>query len=299
MPLTKISFANGYNENGKTSEEMLREITEKANQADVIVAVIGISGKLAGEARVLADISPSAGQMEMLRQLKASGKPFVVVVHAARPMILTEVQNLTPSILYAWIGGTKMGAAAADILFGDYNPSAKTTMSFPYATGQIPVYYNGFSTGRPHKDGEDGPDHFWVSRYRDIPNSPLYPFGFGLSYTTFAYSDLKLSSSEMTKTGKITATVTLKNTGNQDGEEIAQLYIRDLVGTYVRPVKELKGFQKVSLKAGESKTLTFDITPDMLSYFDENGNTMLENGKFKIFIGSNSRDLLETDLMLK
>ena len=299
MPSAKISYANGYDENGKTSEMMLKEITEKANQADVIVAVIGISGKWAGEARVLADISPSAGQMEMLRQLKASGKPFVVVVHAARPMILTDVQNLTTSILYAWIGGTKMGAAAADILFGDYNPSAKTTMSFPYATGQIPVYYNGFSTGRPHKDGEEGPDHFWVSRYRDIPNSPLYPFGFGLSYTTFAYSDLKLSSSEMTKTSKITATVTLKNTGNQDGEEIAQLYIRDLVGTYVRPVKELKGFQKVSLKASESKTLTFEITPDMLSYLDENGNTMLENGKFKIFIGSNSRDLLETDLMLK
>ena len=299
MPSANVAYASGYDDLGKSSETMLKEITEKAKQADIIVAVIGISGKWAGEARVLADISPSAGQMEMLRQLKASGKPFVVVVHAARPMILTEVQNLTPSILYAWIGGTKMGAAAADILFGDYNPSAKTTMSFPYATGQIPVYYNSFNTGRPHKDGEEGLDHFWVSRYRDIPNSPLYPFGFGLSYTTFAYSDLKLSSSEMTKTSKITATVTLKNTGNQDGEEIAQLYIRDLVGTYVRPVKELKGFQKVSLKTGESKTLTFDISPDMLSYFDENGNTMLENGKFKIFIGSNSRDLLETDLMLK
>lgn len=299
MPSANVAYASGYDNLGKSSETMLKEITEKANQADIIVAVIGISGKLAGEARVLADISPSVGQMEMLRQLKASGKPFVVVVHAARPMILTEVQNLTPSILYAWIGGTKMGAAAADILFGDYNPSAKTAMSFPYATGQIPIYYNSFNTGRPHKDGEEGPDHFWVSRYRDIPNSPLYPFGFGLSYTTFAYSDLKLSSSETTKTSKITATVTLKNTGNQDGEEITQLYIRDLVGTYVRPVKELKGFQKVSLKAGESKTLTFDISSDMLSYFDENGNTMLENGKFKIFVGSNSRDLLETDLMLK
>jgi beta-glucosidase len=211
-------------------------------------------------------------------------------------MILTEVQKLTPSILCTWISGTKMGAAAADILFGDYNPSAKTVMSFPYSAGQIPVYYNGFSTGRPHKDGNDA---FWVTRYQDIPNSPLYPFGYGLSYSRFEYKDLKLSAAEMSKKGNITASVTIKNTSDKDGNEIVQLYVRDLVGSYVRPVKELKDFQKISLKAGESKTVTFTIDASKLSYFDENGNTLLENGKFKIFVGSNSRDVLEADLMLR
>jgi beta-glucosidase len=299
MPSATVAYAKGYEDAGKTSEILLNEVAEKAKQAEVIVVVIGISGKIAGEARALADISPSEGQIQLLRRLQAAGKPFVVVVHAGRPMVLTEVQQIAPAILNAWIGGTKMGDAAADILFGDYNPSAKTTMSFPYSVGQIPVYYNGFSTGRPHKDGDEGPDQFWVSRYRDIPNSPLYPFGFGLSYTTFEYRDLKLSATEMSKNDKITASITIKNTGTREGEEIAQLYVRDMVGSYVRPLKELKGFKKIILKAGESKTLTFNIDSSMLSYLDENGNTLLESGKFKIFIGSNSRDVLEADLMLK
>ncbi len=299
IPSANVTYAKGYEDTGKISETLLNELSEKVKQAETIVVVIGISGTNAGEARAIAEISPSEGQMEVLRRLKASGKPFTVLVHAGRPMILTEVQKLAPAILNTWIGGTKMGDAAADILFGDYNPSAKTTMSFPYATGQIPVYYNCNNTGRPHKDGGEGPAHFWVSRYRDIPNSPLYPFGFGLSYSTFVYSDLKLSSAEMTKNQRVTATVMLKNTSNQDGEEVAQLYIRDLVGSYVRPLKELKGFQKIALKAGESKTLTFIIEPSMLSYFDENGNTLLESGNFKIFVGANSRDVLEADLRLK
>jgi beta-glucosidase len=299
LPSANVAFAKSYEIEGKTPESLLTELDEKTKQAEIIVAVIGIKGQLAGEARALGDINPPAAQMEMLRRIKASGKPFVVLVHAGRPMILTEVQQLAPSILNAWLAGTMQGPAAADILFGDYNPSAKTTMSFPYAIGQIPVYYNCNNTGRPHKDGEEGPDHFWVSRYRDIPNSALYPFGFGLSYSTFAYSDLKLSATEMAKNQQVTATVTLKNTSNQDGEEIAQLYIRDMVGSYVRPLKILKGFQKVKLKAGESKTLTFTIEPSMLSYFDDNGQTILEAGNFKIFVGGNSRDVLETDLKLK
>ncbi len=299
MPSAKITYTKGYENTGQTSENLLNDLSEKAKDAEAIVVVIGISGTVAGEARALGDLSPSEGQMEVLRRLKASGKPFVVLVHTGRPMILTEVQKIAPAILNVWIGGTKMGDAAADILFGDYNPSAKTTMSFPYAMGQIPVYYNGNSTGRPHQDNQEGPDHFWVSRYRDIPNSPLYPFGFGLSYSTFAYSDFKLSASEMTKNQQVTAMVTLKNTSKQDGEEIAQLYIRDLVGSYVRPLKMLKGFQKVMLKAGESKTLTFVIDSEMLSYLDENGQTLLESGGFKIFVGGNSRDVLEADLRLK
>ncbi len=299
LPNATVQFAQGYTADGKTSETLIADLKTKAGQAEVVIAVVGITGKNGGEARSLADINPSAGQLEMLRALKEAGKTVVVVVHAGRPMILTEVQKLAPSILYAWYGGTRHGAAAADILFGDYNPSAKTVMSFPYAVGQIPVYYNQYNTNRPHTDGNETGSGFWVSRYRDIPNGPLYPFGFGLSYTTFAYSNFALSASEMTKTGKITATVTVKNTGNRDGEEIVQLYVRDLVGSYVRPLKELKGFEKISLKAGESKTVSFTIDAAKLSYFDYDGNTLLESGQFKIFVGGNSRDVKEADLMLK
>jgi beta-glucosidase len=299
LPNATIQFAQGYNADGKTSETLLTDLKTKAEKAEVVIAVIGITGKNGGEARSLADINPSVGQLEMLRALKEAGKTVVVLVHAGRPMILTEVQKQASAILYAWYAGTKQGAAAADILFGDYNPSAKTVMSFPYAVGQIPVYYNAYNTNRPHVDGKEGPDNFWVSRYRDIPNSPLYPFGFGMSYTTFDYSNLALSAAEMTKTDKITASVTVKNTGSKDGEEVVQWYIRDLVGTYVRPLKELKGFEKISLKAGESKTVSFTIDASKLSYFDLDGNTMLETGKFKIFVGGNSRDVKEADLKLK
>ncbi|MCF8247598.1 MAG: beta-glucosidase BglX [Saprospiraceae bacterium] len=299
LPKATINYAQGYEASGKTNGKLLVDLKKKARGADVIVAVIGITGKHAGEARSLADITPPEGQMEMLRALKASGKPFVVVVHAARPMVLTEVEKLAPAILNAWIGGTAMGNGAADVLFGDYNPSAKTVISFPVSVGQIPVYYNAYSTGRPHEDGHDGPNDFWVSRYRDIPNSPLYPFGYGMSYTSFEYGDLKLSAAEMTASQTVTATVSVKNTGSREGEEIVQLYLRDLVGTYSRPVKELKGFEKINLKPSESKTVTFTIDSKMLSYFDFDGNTLLEPGKFQVFVGGNSRDVKTADLRLK
>jgi beta-glucosidase len=299
LPNASVQFAQGYNADGKTTDALLSDLETKAQEAEVVIAVIGITGKNAGEARSLSDINPSVGQLEMLRTLKKSGKKVVVVVHAGRPMILTEVQKQASSIVYAWLAGTKQGAALADILFGDYNPSAKTVMSFPYSVGQIPVYYNAYNTNRPHVDGKEGPDNFWVSRYRDIPNSPLYPFGFGLSYTTFEYNNFALSAAEMTKTGKVTASVTVKNTGSRDGEEIVQWYVRDMVSSFVRPVKELKGFEKISLKAGESKTVSFTIDASKLSYFDAEGKTLLESGKFKIFVGGNSRDVKEVDLLLK
>jgi beta-glucosidase len=299
LPNANVQFTQGYNAEGKTTDALLSDLETKAQQAEVVIAVIGITGKNAGEARSVSDINPSVGQLEMLRTLKKSGKKVVVVVHAGRPMILTEVQKHASSIVYAWLAGTKQGSALADILFGDFNPSAKTVMSFPYSVGQIPVYYNAYNTNRPHTDGKEGPDNFWVSRYRDIPNSPLYPFGFGLSYTTFEYANLALSAAEMTKTGKVTATVMVKNTGSREGEEIVQLYVRDMVGSFVRPLKELKAFEKISLKAGESKTVSFTIDASKLSYFDGDGKTMLETGKFKIFVGGNSRDVKEVDLLLK
>jgi beta-glucosidase len=299
LPQATVQFAPGYTAEGQTSEALLAELTAKAAQADVVVAVIGITGKNAGEARSLADLNPPAGQLEMLRTLQATGKTVITLVHAGRPMILTEVQKYSPAILYAWLAGTRQGSAAADILLGDYNPSAKTVMSFPYAVGQIPIYYNAYNTGRPHTDGRDGPNDFWVSRYRDIPNAPLYPFGYGLSYTTFAYGDLALSAPELTKTGRVTASVTVRNPGTRAGEEVVQLYVRDLAGSYVRPVKELKGFEKISLQPGETKTVTFQIDGGTLGYASETGETLLEPGQFQIMVGPNSRDLQKAELRLK
>jgi len=299
VPGAKVHFAKGYEKGEKTNDKLLNEVGSKARSADAIVAVIGIPGELAGEARSLADISPSPAQMAMLKAAKAAGKPLVVVVQAGRPMVLTAVDAEYPAILNAWIGGTEHGNGAADILFGDTNPSAKTTITFPYSVGQIPVYYNHYNTGRPHVDGQEGPDNFWVSRYRDIPNSPLYPFGYGLSYTTFEYGDLSLSASQVGAETDFTVSVNVKNTGSRAGHEIVQLYIQDIAASRVRPVKELKKFKKVAIAAGETKKVTLAMNARELGFYDENGTWLVEPGAFKIFVGPNSRDVKEADLVLR
>lgn len=299
LPGANVNFARGYENTEQTSSAVLKELTDKARSSDVVIATIGIPGKLAGEARTLADIAPSTAQLEMLKTLKAAGKPLVVVVQAGRPMVLTDVDKNYPAILNAWIGGTEHGNAIADILFGDVNPSAKTTMTFPFAVGQIPVYYNHYNTGRPHVDGQEGPNDFWVSRFRDIPNSPLYPFGYGLSYTTFEYGAPSIKRSEININDNVEVSVTVKNTGKFAGQEVVQLYIRDPFASRVRPVKELKDFRKISLKPGESKTVAFSMPAERLGFYDEEGNWLLEAGEYRIFVGANSRDVKETKLMLK
>lgn len=299
LPNAKVDFAKGYEDGEKTNAALQGELTVKAKTADVIIATIGIPGKLAGEARTLADIAPSPAQLEMLKTLKATGKPLTIVVQTGRPMVLTEVDKNYPSILNAWIGGTEHGNAVADILFGDVNPSAKTTMTFPYAVGQIPVYYNQYNTGRPHIDGREGPDNFWVSRYRDIPNSPLYPFGYGLSYSKFEYGNPAIEKSEITINDNVNVSVTVKNTGKMAGQEVVQLYIRDPFASRVRPLKELKDFKKILFNAGESKTVKFSLPANKLGFYDEEGNWLLEAGEYHIFVGTNSRDVKEMKLMLK
>ncbi len=317
VPGAKVSFAKGYNsteyddsyyafnnikrtdEKRVSQAELVKDLSTKAASADVIIATIGLSGRVAGEARTLADINPDPEQMAMLKALKATGKPVAVVVQSGRPMVLTDVDKNHSAILNAWIGGTEHGNAVADILFGDVNPSAKTTISFPYALGQIPVYYNHYNTGRPHVDGQEGGDHFWVSRYRGIPNAPLYPFGFGLSYTSFEYTGLTLSKSKINQNDILTISINVKNTGSRAGQEVVQLYIRDLVASRVRPVKELKDFKKVAIGAGETRTVTFSFTAPKLGFYDEEGNWLLEKGAYKIFVGPNSRDVLEADLALE
>jgi beta-glucosidase len=260
------------------------------------VVNIGISGKMAGEDRALGNPQISAGQIQLLKALRETGKPIVALVSSGRPLVLTEAEPLTDAMLQCWILGTEHGNAIADVLSGDVNPSAKTVMSFPYAIGQIPVYYNHFNTGRPTTDDPAGN---WYSRYRDIPRDPLYPFGFGLSYSNFTYTDLKISSSTIKKTDKLTVTITVKNNSAISGDEVVQLYIRDYAASVVRPVKELKSFQKINLKAGASQTINFTLTAKDLSFFDANGNVMLEPGKFSVFVGGNSRDVMQADFEMK
>lgn len=223
---------------------------------------------------------------------------MVLVLFTGRPLTLKWENENVPAILNVWFGGCEAANAITDVLFGDVNPSGKITATFPQNVGQIPIYYNEKNTGRPLNKKQQ-----WFSKFRsnylDVSNEPLYPFGFGLSYTTFNYSDIQLSNSTLKAGEKITASVTITNTGSRDGVEIAQLYIRDMVGSVTRPIKELKGFQRITLKAGESKTIHFTIGVDDLKFYNSELKYVAEPGNFKLFIGTNSRDVKETNFELK
>jgi beta-glucosidase len=266
-----------------------------ARKGDKIVLVIGESCDWSGEATSRTSISVPGVQTELLEKLKALNKPVVVVLMNGRPLDLSKESTLASSILEVWFPGTMGGKAITQVLYGEYNPSGKLTMTFPRNVGQIPIYYYEKNTGRPIYLANPK----YKSRYIDCPNDPLYPFGFGLSYTTFTYSDIKLSTTELTGKGEIKATVHVTNTGNVTGEEVVQCYVRDLVGSVTRPVKELKGFEKITLKAGESKNVTFTITPDMLAFHRLDMTYGTEPGNYNLFIGGNSRDVKETGFSLR
>jgi beta-glucosidase len=292
----KLRFSEGYRVDGILDEQLIADAVNSAVNAEKIVVHVGLTGKLAGEDRAMAAPVIPEAQLRLLKALKATGKPLVVVVSAGRPLILTELAPLADAIVYTWILGSESGNAIASVLSGEYNPSGKTVMSFPYAVGQIPVYYNHFNTGRPLPTDDQGN---WFSRYRDIPRDPLYPFGFGLSYTSFAYSNLRLTDSIKQQGKPLQVTVTVSNTGSYDGEEVVQLYIRDHAASIIRPVKELKGFKKLLLKKGESRQLVFEVNDDALSFYDAAGNSVLEKGKFSVFVGGNARDVLEASFQLR
>lgn len=270
-------------------DKKIAEAVALANKSDVVVAVLGESRSLSGEARSMTKISLPTCQRELLKALKSTGKPIVMVLLNGRPMTLTDVISDADAIIDVWRPGTMAGDAIADVLSGSYNPSGKLTMTFPRSIGQIPIYYNHKNTGRPYKDGDRGN---YKSRYIDEANSPLYPFGFGLSYTTFCYGDIVLSDTLVNGEGKhITASITITNTGKYRGEETVQLYINDPVASISRPVKELKGFHKICLSPGESKTVTFTITPEELKFYNSNLIYDWESGQFNIYIGTNSEDV--------
>lgn len=272
----------------RSPAEMISEAVAAANKADVVVAVVGESSNMSGESSSRADISIPASQQALLKALAQTGKPLVVVLFNGRPLTLTWENDHATAILDAWAPGTEAGNAIADVLFGNYNPSGKITATFPRSVGQIPIYYNHKNTGRPFS-ATDFPK--FKSNYLDESNDPLYPFGYGLSYTSFEYSPVKLSKTNLKGEEKLTASVTLKNTGKYAGEEVVQLYISDPVASVTRSVKDLKGFQKVNLQPGESKEISFQITTEQLSFFNSNLKKVWEPGKFVIQIGTNSSDV--------
>jgi len=282
-------FGKSLRRDSRPANVILQEAVDIANQSDVIVAALGESSEMSGESSSRSDIQIPKLQQELLKALLKTGKPVVLVLFTGRPLALKWENENVPAILNVWFGGSEAGYAIADVLFGDVNPSGKLSTTFPQNVGQVPLFYNHKNTGRPLEEGK------WFSKFRsnylDVSNDPVYPFGYGLSYTTFSYSDIKLSSTSVKGNQALTASVTVTNSGKYDGKEVVQLYIRDVVGSVTRPVKELKGFQKIDLKAGESKTVTFNITPSDLKFYNYDLKYDWEAGEFQIMIGGNSRDV--------
>lgn len=278
-----------HTENEKEQErQMLEEAIEVAKKADVIVLAIGEHYRQSGEACSRANIEISQIQQNLLNELRKLNKKIVTILFNGRPLVLNYVAENTDALLEVWFPGTEGANAITDVIFGDVNPSGKLTMSFPQATGQCPIYYNHYNTGRPHIN-----DIRFASRYQDIPTESYYPFGYGLSYSKFEYSDLRISSNKMKEDSSITVTVKVKNNSNVPGKEVIQLYLQDLVASVVRPTKELKGFKKEDFEAFEEKEITFEITPDMLKFWNEKLEYKVQTGEFKVFVGANSEDTME------
>ncbi|MEO8764479.1 MAG: beta-glucosidase BglX [Ginsengibacter sp.] len=289
-------FGKSFKHDNRPAQQIIDEAVNIANQSDVVVAALGESAEMTGESSSRTNIEIPASQKDLLKALIKTGKPVVLVLFTGRPLALKWENENVPSVLNVWFGGTEAGLAIADVLFGSVNPSGKLSTTFPQNVGQIPIYYNHKNTGRPLEDGK------WFQKFRsnylDVSNDPVYPFGYGLSYTTFTYGDIKLDDTTLHRGQKINASVTVTNSGKVDGKEVVQLYIRDVVGSITRPVKELKGFQKIDLKAGESQTVSFAISVNDLKFYNGDLKYVAEPGDFKVFIGGNSRDVKQAGFKL-
>lgn len=290
-------FGRNLNRDNRTDEDLLKEALQVASKSDVIIAALGESSEMSGECSSRSELEMPDTQRRLLAELLKTGKPVVLTLFTGRPLVLNWEKEHVPAILNVWFGGSEAGAAIGDVLFGNVNPSGKLTTTFPQSVGQVPLFYAHKNTGRPLGEGK------WFEKFRsnylDVSNDPLYPFGYGLSYTTFTYGDLKLNANSLTPSGELTASVTVTNSGKYDGAEVVQLYIRDLVGSVTRPVKELKGFQKIFLKAGESKEVSFKINAEMLKFYNYDIEYVYEPGDFEVMVGSNSRDVQTQKFTLK
>lgn len=282
-----LLYAKGCNVDDQ-DRSMFAEAVETAKKADVVIMTLGEGHAMSGEAKSRSNLHFTGVQEDLLKEIAKTGKPIVLMINAGRPLVFDWAADNIPAIMYTWWLGTEAGNSIADVLFGTINPGGKLPMSFPRTEGQIPVYYNHYNTGRPAKNNTD---RNYVSAYIDLDNDPKFPFGYGLSYTQFKYSDMKLSSTDLKGNQTLTISVNVSNTGNYDGEEVVQLYIRDLFGKVVRPVKELKGFQKVFIKKGETQTITFKLSPEDLKFYDDALNYDWESGEFDIMVGTSSQEV--------
>lgn len=283
---TKIRYEEGCDSKCEDTKGFNRAV-DAAKDTDFTILVIGEDGKMSAEARSKTNIDLPGKQLDLVKAIHATGKPYTVVLMNGRPLTINWVAENSPAILETWFGGTEGGNAVADVLFGDVNPSGKLPVTFPRNLGQIPIYYNYLPTGRPKLDEKEE----YVSKYIDSPNTPLYPFGFGLSYTTFKLSNMQLSQTRIGKNGTITVSVDLENTGKRDGAEVVQVYIHDLVASMSRPVKELKGFQKVFLKAGEKRNVKISIKISDLGFYNAQMRYVVEEGQFRVMVGTDSQNI--------
>ncbi|KMQ61438.1 beta-glucosidase [Chryseobacterium angstadtii] len=282
-----LLYAKGCNVDDQ-DRSMFAEAVETAKKADVVIMTLGEGHAMSGEAKSRSNIGFTGVQEDLLKEIAKTGKPIVLMINAGRPLIFNWAADHIPAIMYNWWLGTEAGNSTADVLFGAVNPGGKLPMSFPRTEGQIPVYYNHYNTGRPAKNNTD---RNYVSAYIDLDNDPKFPFGYGLSYTDFKYSDMVLSSENLKGNQTLNISVTVSNTGKYDGEEVVQLYIRDLFGKVVRPVKELKGFRKILIKKGESQKVDFKLIPEDLKFFDDQLNFDWEGGEFDIMVGTSSQNV--------
>ena len=288
---------NGSTRDPRSDAELLAEARRVAAQADVIVAAVGEAAEMSGESASRTDLTLPANQRALLEAMLATGKPVVMLNFSGRPTVMVWEAANVPAILNVWSPGSEGADAIADVIFGDVNPSGKLSATMPANVGQVPIYYNHLNTGRP-EDPANPNFQRYRSNYIDSTNEPLYPFGYGLSYTDFDYSNLRLDSESMNADGTINATVTVKNTGSRPGTEVVQFYIRDLFASVARPVKELKHFERVSLEPGQSADVTFAITPDALKFYNADLDFVAEPGDFVVMAGPDSRRLLEKQFKL-
>jgi len=292
-PQTKVSYAKGCEVLGDSSAGF-EEAVNTARQSDVAVVFVGEAKEMVGEAASRSSLDLPGRQMDLVKAIQATGKPTIVVLINGRPPTIAWIVDNVPAVLEAWMGGTEAGNAIADVLFGDVNPGGRLPVTFPRTVGQVPIYYNHLNTGRPPEASSR-----YNSKYLDVAWTPQFPFGFGLSYTQFKISNLQMSAAEITSNGSLTVSVEVMNTGKRAGDEVVQLYIRDVAASMTRPVKELKGFKRITLKPGETQRVEFTLGPEQLGFYNRDMRYVVEPGEFKVMLGSNSEDLIEKSFQVR
>ncbi|HEX3282379.1 MAG TPA: glycoside hydrolase family 3 N-terminal domain-containing protein [Pyrinomonadaceae bacterium] len=286
-PSTKVNYAKGCDTQGDSNADIAEAVTV-ARESDVAIVFVGEPAEMVGEAASKSSLELTGRQMDLVKAVQATGKPTIVVLMNGRPLTVGWIFDNTPAVLEAWMGGTEAGNAIADVLFGDVNPSGKLPVSWPRTVGQVPIYYNHMNTGRPPEA-----NNRYTSKYLDVPWTPQFPFGFGLSYTQFKITDLQLSATRISTDGRLMVSVNVENVGKRSGDEVVQLYIRDVAASMTRPVKELKGFQRVTLQPGQKKRIEFLLTADALGFWNREMRFTVEPGEFKVMVGANSEDLVQ------